>query len=150
MVLSAWSLSSLARLRSNFAGGLFLILSVGVKVASQDLFFLIFVGVVCLDRGMLMFFVGLLVLRGFVGVKCVMAICGAKCSVFSWCEVGYGYLRVLSLNECTDFTMYRFVHVVLCINRYRYRYKYSNKNNQKRYPHTMPVKTPTTTWPLSK
>ena len=63
-------------------GGLFLILSVWVKFAAKTSSFLIFVGVVCLDRGMLMFFVGLLVLRGFVGVKWVMAICRLNVQCF--------------------------------------------------------------------
>ena len=48
------------------------------EICSQDIFFLflIFVGVVCLDRGIVMFFCGA------IGVEC-----------FCWCEVGYGYLR---------------------------------------------------------
>ena len=60
--------------------GIFLMLSVWVKVAAKTPSFLIFVGVVCLDRGIVMFFVGLLVLSIIVGVKwVVMDICGVKC-----------------------------------------------------------------------
>ena len=109
------------------------------EICGQDIFFLflIFVGVVCLDRGIVMYFVGLLVLS-VVGVKRVMDICGGlNIECFSWCEVVYGYLQVLSLNECTDFTMHQFVCVVLCINRYRYRYKYTNRYCQKRYPNIL-------------
>ena len=53
-----------------------------MKFAAKTSSFLIFVGVVCLDRGMLMFFAVLLVLRGFVGVKRVMAICGVNVQCF--------------------------------------------------------------------
>ena len=52
-------------------------------------------GVVCLGKGIVMFFVGLLVLRFFVGVKWVMDICGLNVESFSRCQVSHGYLRVL-------------------------------------------------------
>ena len=53
-----------------------------MKFAAKTSSFLIFVGVVCLDRGIVMFCVGLLVLRVFVGVKWVMDIFGLNVECF--------------------------------------------------------------------
>ena len=48
-----------------------------VKFAAKTSFlFLIFVGVVCLDRGIVIFFCGVIGVECFVGVKWVMDICG--------------------------------------------------------------------------
>ena len=80
-----------------------------------------------------MFFCGVIGVEGFCWCEVGYGYLQVKSSVFSWCEVSYGYLWVLSLNECTDFTMYQFVYVVLCINRYRYRYRYTNRYREKRY-----------------
>ena len=85
-----------------WSGGLFLILSVWAEFASKTSSFLIFVGVVCLDRWIVMFFVGLLVVEGFCWCEVGYGYLQVKCSVFSLCEVSYGYLRVLSLNECVQ------------------------------------------------
>ena len=48
------------------------------EVCGQDIFFFNICGCCLLDRGIVMFFVGLLVLSVFVVVKLVMDVCGVK------------------------------------------------------------------------